>query len=169
MGKMYFPRLIIPLSGLGGSIFKLSIQVVFLFGLMLFYVAKGELKGIGIEAFLLIPVILQVSAIALGMGFLFACATLKYRDLSVIGGIFVQGWMYLSPVAYPISEVPARMADLMKWNPATSALELARFALYGSNCPSSQMLLVGWAMTALIFFIGLFSFNVAQRKFIDVV
>lgn len=169
MSKVYFPRLILPFSGLGGSLFKLAIQLVFLIGLIVFYLFQGAEFEVGVKILLLAAVVVQMSMIALGVGFLFACATLKYRDLSVIGNIFVQGWMYLSPVAYPISQVPGVLAEVMKWNPVTSALELARYAMFGSACPSAQMLVFGWVTTILIFFVGLFSFNVAQRKFVDVV
>ena len=169
MAKVYFPRIILPLSGLGGSLFKLAIQIVFLVGLIGYYWFNDSEVGLSFRLVWIIPVVVQVSLIALGAGFLFAWATLKYRDLNVIGALVVQGWMYLSPVAYPTSELPERFALWMQFNPAASALELGRHAMFGTPCPSLQMIAIGWGMTLLIFFLGFFRFNVSQRKFVDVV
>ena len=169
MGKVYFPRLIIPLANWGGGIFKLGIQLVFLVGVIVYYVINGfEFKfTVGL---LLIPlVIIQLSLISLGAGFLFSAMTLKYRDFSVVSNIFIQGWMYISPVAYPVSEIPERFQLLIAFNPVTSALELTRYALFQSPFPSVQILSVGIGMTLLIFFAGLFTFNRVQRNFIDIV
>ncbi|MEO0447765.1 MAG: ABC transporter permease [Verrucomicrobiota bacterium] len=169
MSKVYFPRLIIPLAGLGGSLFKLSIQFVFLLGLLIYFALKGAEIEIGLQLLWAPVVILQISLVALGVGFLFAWATLKYRDLKVIGNLVIQGWMYLSPVAYPLSEVPPKMIPWIQWNPMTSALELGRHAIFGTAFPSTSLLLIGWGMTVVLFVVGLFSFNVVQRKFIDVI
>ena len=169
MAKVYFPRLIVPLANLGGNFFKLGIQFLFLAALVIYYLLAGIDLRIGAGLLWLPIVVLQLSLIALGAGFLFSCITLKYRDLTMISGIFVQIWMYLSPVAFPISEVPEKYARVMMLNPVTSALELARHSVFGTSFPSSGLLATGLATTLVLFFFGLLSFNVQQRKFIDVI
>lgn len=169
MGKVYFPRLIVPLANLGNGFVKFLIQLLFLLVLYLYYLFQGMEVSPGIGVFWLPVVILQISLTALGAGFIFAWMTLKYRDLSVVSQVFVQGWMYISPVAYPLSEVPQKFHLLCSLNPMTGALEMARHSLYGSELPSCPVLLTGAAMSVLIFLVGLFTFNVSQRRFIDVI
>lgn len=170
MGRVYFPRFITPLATLGGGLFRLAIQVVFLFALFIYYFTKGEISlPNGWLLFWLLPAVLQMCMVSVGTGFLLACITVKYRDLSVVGNLFVQGWMYLSPIAYPLSQVPESYVRWIAFNPVTSAIEMSRHAIYGTDLPGLSIILTGWAVTLAIFLTGIFTFNVVQRRFIDVV
>ncbi len=168
MGKVYFPRLIVPFAALGGNAFKFLIQTGFLIILFVYFLLKGEVS-IPFTGLLWLPlVILQLSLIGLGTGFIFAWMTLKYRDLGVIASLFTQGWMYLSPVAFPLSEVPGTLGKIMALNPVTSALEIARHGIFGTEFPAPWICYTGWVVALLIFIVGLLNFNVTQRKFIDI-
>ena len=170
MNRVYYPRLITPFATVGESLFKLGIQFIFLVGLILyFWLWKGAQVEPGWGLLLLPLVVLQFTLTGLGVGLVIACMSLKYRDLYVIVPVFAQAWMYASPVVYPLSELPSQYAILLALNPATSALELFRFCIFHSSFPPTYVLVGGWMMAFLVFFTGLFTFNVVQRKCIDVV
>lgn len=169
MGRVYFPRIIPPFATVLTSAVSLGVQLVFLGCLIGYYhfaqgVAWPDWKVIAI----LIPAV-QLAMVASGMGFFFACVTLKYRDLSGLSGVVTQGLMYLSPVVFPLAIVPESYRMLAAVNPLTSAMEFWRYCIFGEATLSPVLLGIGWGLTLMLFLAGLVLFNKVQRKFMDIV
>jgi len=169
MNKVYFPRLITPFASVATNFVNLLIQLFILGLLILWFVITDRAKVPEASALLLFIPLVQLACIGVGVGFLFACMTLRYRDLSSFQGLIVQGLMYLSPVIYPFSMVPEKFANYMKWNPIASTMESFRFLLFGEGTISPQLLVAGWTVTVVLFVAGFIAFNVTERKFVDIV
>lgn len=169
MGKVYFPRMIPPFASVITSAVSLGVQIVFLGCLILyFFFAHGAALPSWKVLGMVLPLV-QLALIASGMGFIFACATLKYRDLSGLSGVVTQGLMYLSPVIFPLAVVPESYRMLAALNPLTSAMETWRYCLFGEATLTAPLLWVGWGLSFGLFFSGLVIFNKVQRKFMDIV
>lgn len=169
MGKVYFPRIIPPFATVLTSAVSLGVQVVFLGCLIAYYhfsqgLAWPDGKVVGI----LLPAV-QLAMIGSGMGFLFACITLKYRDLAGLSSVVTQGLMYLSPVVFPLALVPESYRMFAAFNPIASAMEFWRYCIFGEATLSPELLWVGWGLTLMLFGVGLVLFNKVQRKFMDIV
>ncbi len=171
-GKVYFPRVIMPLSNVITNLFKFGIQMVVLLVAYLYAV------GTGIEIspnanLLLFPVyILMMALMGLGLGMIISAFTTKYRDLSVLVGFATSLLLYISAVPYPLAEVEKEMPEyawIVQYNPLTHIIEGFRYMLLDSGMFS----LVGFSYTLVIafflFFIGLIAFNKTEKNFIDTV
>lgn len=169
MGKVYFPRIIPPFATVLTSAVSLGVQIVFLGCLILYFHYS---QGVGFPDWkvfgMLIPIV-QLAMIASGMGFLFACITLKYRDLSGLSGVVTQGLMYVSPVVFPLAIVPESYRMLAGLNPLASAMETWRYCIFGEATLTAPLLWLGWFLSILLFAVGLVIFNKVQRKFMDIV
>ena len=171
-GKVYFPRLIVPLSIVLSRLIAFGVQLV-TFLAFLVYFKFFTAAGASIHprwAMLLIPALLVQSAvIGLGVGLWMAALTAKYRDFSFLAGFLTQLWMYATPVVYPLSLVP----DKWKWvalaNPMTGIVEAYRYAFFGVGVLNPGYLGVSLAMGMLFLVTGLMLFNRAERTFIDTV
>ncbi len=169
MAKVYFPRIIPVFSSVMMNGVKFSIQMLFLVGLFIYFAFSGGGNNPSPWCFGILLSILQVVIVALGLGLLFACLTLRYRDLNSLSAVIVQGMMYLSPVIFPFASIPSQYQFLAAFNPLSSAMESFRFFLFGQGTVSVELLVIGWSVSLSLFFVGLVSFNLTQRKFIDIV
>lgn len=169
MGKVYFPRIIPPLSSVLTAAVSLGVQVFFLAGLMVYFFLSQGVSLPGVRVLCVFAPFVQLAMIAAGAGFIFACFTLKYRDLSGFTGVVTQGLMYVSPVIYPFSVIPESYRLLAGLNPLASAMEFWRYGFFGVASLSPQLLVLGWGTTITLFFGGLVVFNKVQRKFMDIV
>lgn len=170
--KIYFPRLLVPLS------FPLSNLVYFFWNAVILaaFLAYYRFQGAPVcpsRYILFLPVAIAYTALtAVGTGLWWAALTVKYRDLSFTLGFFEQIWLYATPIVYPISAVtdPVFKAILLL-NPVTQSVEWARVMLLGvpPTYLTMRMQLTGWGISILVFLIGLALFNRAQRTFVDVV
>ncbi len=176
-GKVYFPRLIVPLSGVVANCFSFLIQltlfflVLGIFKLGFFTPANSTLVyGPRWEAIVLIPlVLLQLAAFSLGAGLWLAALTAKFRDFSVLSGFMVQLWMYLTPVILPLAKVPVRWHTLVALNPVTMPVECFRYLLLGEGSISANLIGVSLAATAVVLVTGLLVFQRIEKSFVDVV
>ena len=162
--KVYFPRLIIPLSSVLSGLLDFGIAFVLLVGMMAWYgVAPGW-------AVLTVPVfVLFALATALAVGLWLAALNVQYRDFRYTLPFLTQFWMFVSPVAYPSSLVPARWRGLYGLNPMAGVIEGFRWALLGKADPSWQLLAVSVLVVALLLAGGLLYFRRLVRTFADVV
>lgn len=169
-GKVYFPRLIIPLSTVLSNLIKFAIQFLLLMAVFIFYVAK-EMPVYAGFSLLMIPIlVLMMAAMGLGLGIIISSLTTKYRDLSVLIGFAVQLLMYATPIAYPLSFLQHnKYASWIRWNPLTPIVEAFRYALFHKGNFTAASLLYSVAFIAVVLFIGLITFSKVEKSFMDTV
>ena len=167
-GKVYFPRLPVPLSVVLSNGIRFGIQMVVALVLLVYYAASG-LVQVHPARWLLIPLILlQLGLMGMGVGLLISSLTTKYRDLSVLVGFGVGLWMYATPVVYPLSELGAgTLRSLILLNPLTAPVELFRFCLLGAGTVLPSRLAMSLVFTAAVLFTGIVVFNRVERTFMD--
>lgn len=174
-GKVYFPRLVTPLSVIVSNLVQLGIQLLLLCCTILyFYLKKGETVAFGFNWFLLPVIILIMAGIGLGAGILISSITTKYRDFAVLIGFGVSLLMYGSAVNYPLSLLEhskhggSFLINLIRWNPISTLVESFRNIILGGpiNYP---MLGYCMAFTLVVLVLGIMLFNKVEKTFMDTV
>lgn len=168
-GKVYFPRLIMPISILFSNGVKLIIQVSLIILLMVyFYLVEGQ--GEFTFNVLLVPLIILIVALqAFGVGLIVAAVSIKYRDISMLIGNALQLGLFITPVVFPLSSVGGNFKLLLSLNPMTYPIELFRFAFFGSGTFSFEGIVYMFIATSCLVILGVFSFNKAEKTFIDTI
>lgn len=170
-GKVYFPRLVTPLSDVISNLVRFGIQ----FGLFLVVYAYYALfTDVQIHTnwyALLFPVlVLMLAGLALGFGILFSSMTTKYRDLQLLLGFFVSLWMYATPVIYPLSTINNETLRLvMQLNPLTGIVEFFKYGMLGVGNHEWWMLGYSFGFMVVLLAIGIVVFNKVQKSFMDTV
>ena len=168
LGKVYFPRLVMPISTVLTNLISLSIQFLMFLCFLIYYWAKGQVHPN--TYVLLLPVlVLQMAMLSLGSGIIISAMTTKYRDLQMLVSFGVQLWMYGTPVAYDIRIIPQKYMGLYMLNPMTPVINTFRTALLGINGFQLRYYLCGWIMTVIILFAGTILFNRVEKTFMDTV
>lgn len=176
-GKVYFPRVIMPLSVVISNLLKFGIQGLIFIIFYIFYVAKGSEVQPN-DSLIWFPLLLITMALlGLGLGMIISSMTTKYRDLRFLVAFGVQLLMYVSAVPYPLSELvnSSRLEDypwiiyLIKFNPMTQVIEGFRYMTLGEGVFNSSSLIITLLITIGIFLIGLIIFNKTEKSFIDAV
>lgn len=169
-GKVYFPRLILPLSIVFSNMVKFAIQFVLLLLVIFYYHFNGQPIHFGVS-WLLIPYLaILMAGIGLGLGIIISALTTKYRDLTVLVGFGVQLLMYATPIAYPMSFLLGKSyGNVIQYNPLSAIAEGFRFALFerGGFEISSLAYSTGFMIITMI--IGLITFNKVEKSFMDTV
>lgn len=163
ISKVYFPRLIIPLSSVLAGLVDFGVAFAILLILMAYYKITLTLKVLFLPLFILMAV---VSALAGGLWF--SALNVKYRDVRYTVPFLAQFWMFVSPVAYPSSMIPEKWQWLYGLNPMAGVIEGFRWALLGSSPPISTIF-VSILLTAILFVGGLYYFRSAEKLFADLV
>ena len=169
-GKVYFPRLTVPLSSILTALVKVGVQMLLVAVLLTYYVARGMVHPDWAYLVCLPMILLQTGLLALGCGLILSSLTARYRDLGALVPVGIQLWMYATPVVYPLSRLPAgiiRRAVLI--NPVTMCMELFRRAVLGVGSIQIRYLLCSWGITALILLLGMMLFHRVERTFLDTV
>ena len=160
--KVYFPRLIIPISQILSSLVDLVISFVILAGMMFYYHIQPTWGVVWI------PVWLVLAAVSgLGLGLWFCGLIVKYRDIGNLTGFLVRIWMYATPVVYALSVVPARLLNLYWLNPMTVVTQGFRWALLGGAPPPTWTLPVAFIIAVPVCVAGLYIFKRAERNIVD--
>ena len=172
-GKVYFPRLVVPLAGVISNLIKFGIQfALFLAVYIYFIVAKGVHFDINATVLLVPLYIVMLAALGLGAGMLISSLTIKYRDLNFVVSFGVSLLMYATPVIYPLSVLKESHAEYI-WvllaNPLTSIHEAFKYAFNGVGMFDWTYLLYSFVFTTIIFIWGMLVFNRVQRNFMDVI
>ena len=170
--KVYFPRLIPPISESVSALLNFVIQLLVYFLALWIYNQSFAQSTISLNyKILFIPLlILQTAILGLGIGFIISALSVKYRDLSRISGLFTQFIMYGSPVIYPVSEIPNKYQILMIWNPLSFIIESFREILLGhSTACNLTYAIPSVLLTLLLFSFGLVLYNKTQRTYVDFV
>ncbi len=169
-GKVYFPRLVIPLSTVLSNIIKFVIQFGLLLVVMIYFAFKEGHFYLSIS-FLLIPLlVLMMAGMGLGLGIIISSLTTKYRDFAVLIGFAVQLLMYATPVAYPLSYIKGKSYEwLITANPLTPIVEAFRYALFGKGSLVPVHLFYSGLFIMAALLIGTVIFNRVERSFMDTV
>lgn len=171
-GKVYFPRLIVPLSAISSNLIKMLIQLV-LFVLMYayfkFFTPSGELLIVNYSLFTFPFLILLLAFHSLGWGLLFSSLTTKYRDLKFLLQFGIQLFMYATPVIYPLSVAPEKYRDIIALNPLTPIFEAFKYSCLGCGSLDWGGLLYSTCCMVIVLFFSVIVFSRTERTFMDTV
>jgi lipopolysaccharide transport system permease protein len=168
-GKVYFPRLVLPVSMTLSGLISFAIQFLLLTAFLLYYSFQGESVGITARWLWLPLLILILACQGLGFGIIVSALTSKYRDLIHLVKFGVQLWMYATPVIYPISAIPDKYAWLLFLNPVAPVIELFRRAVLGTGTIPLSWILISILSTVIILGIGVLLFTKVEKNFMDTV
>lgn len=168
-GKVYFPRLVMPLSIVVSNLIKLSIQFFLFIVVLLWYKFQGANVHPNMYILLTPYLIILMAIIALGAGMIISSLTTKYKDLIFLLTFGVQLLMYATPVIYPLSTLPAKYAFIIKANPLSAVIETFRFAFTGSGTFSWMHLGYSSVFAFVLLAIGAIIFNKVEKTFMDTV
>lgn len=169
-GKVYFPRLTIPVSNVLASIIQFCVQMILVLVFLAYYVITGQVHP-NWEAWLLIPLVLvHLGLLGLGFGIIISSLTTKYRDLAILVTFGVQLWMYATPIVYPLSQLgDGLMKTILLINPVTAPVEVFRYAVLGQGQILPEYLALSGALTILVVVVGVMIFNKVEKTFMDTV
>lgn len=171
-GKVYFPRLIVPMAGVVSNLLAFGLQLGTLLvvwtGFKLFGDAGAKFHMTA--AVLWLPlVVVQIAALSLGVGLWLTALTSKYRDFAFLTPIMVQIWMYATPVIYPLSQIPEKWRSLAALNPMVMPTETIRYMFLGQGSLSGGHMAISAGVTVLLLVTGLLVFNRVEKTFVDTV
>ncbi|HEX8327792.1 MAG TPA: ABC transporter permease [Hymenobacter sp.] len=168
-GKVYFPRLTMPLSIIISNLVRFGVQLALFLGVWAFYLVTTN--AVHPNAFMLLtPVlVLLMALLSLGLGMIFSALTTKYRDLAILLTFGVQLAMYATPIIYPASSLPDKYRWILQANPMTPIVETFRYGFLGSGTVSWANLAYSAVITVAIVLVGIVIFNRVQKSFTDTV
>lgn len=168
-GKVYFPRLVTPISNVFVNLlnFGISMTITIIIGVV--YMYRGENVNPNLALFLVPLLVVELGMLGMGCGIIVSSMTTKYRDLSVLVGFGMQLWMYATPVVYPVSQIPEKYQSFMMINPVAPIMETFRYAFLGTGHIPILWLCISIAVTGVIFLFGILIFNQVERTFMDTV
>ena len=169
-GKVYFPRLTVPLSNILSNGIRFGIQMILVMAVLLYYVVTGRIHIYPVRWLMIPALLLLLGMMGMGCGILISSLTTKYRDLSVLVGFGMGLWMYATPVVYPLSELgDGALRSLIMLNPVSAPVELFRYAVLGVGTVRPVSLAISVAFTAIVLLLGIIVFNRVERTFMDTV
>lgn len=169
-GKVYFPRLVTPISLMISNLLKLSFQFLTYIGFLIYYFQGSSKIVFHVELLYLLPfVVLTIAMIAMGSGILISSLTSKYRDLSMLVGIGITLLMYATPIMYPASAIPELYRPYLHLNPISPLIELFRYIFTGTGVFTYFQLLYSLSFGLIILIIGIFVFHSTEKTFMDTV
>lgn len=168
-GKVYFPRMIVPLSVVISNLLKLGVQFILFLGVWFFYFYKGEMVQPTWALSLLPVLILLMGFLGLGFGIIISSLTTKYRDLRFLVTFGVQLMVYASPIVYPLSIVSDKYRWFIIANPVTSIIETFKYAFLGVGEFSWLYIAYSFLITLLLLIVGLIIFHRVEKSFMDTV
>lgn len=168
-GKVYFPRLTVPLSKVFSNMIALGVQTATLVVLYLYYALTGTATRPTWLVLLYPLIILWLAVLASGIGMLISALTKKYRDLRQLINFGMQLWMYGTPIVYPMSQVPGKLRWIMSINPVSAPIELFRSFAFGVPLPDAGTIATSAGATIILFLLGLVLFQKNEATFVDVV
>lgn len=168
-GKVYFPRLTVPLATVLVNFLQFGIQLALFIGFYLYF----RLNGAPVQPtvwLLLLPLLLaQMALLSFGLGVLFSSMTTKYKDLRLAMNFLVQLWMYATPVVYPMSQVPGWLLPWYVLNPVTAIVESFRHMCFGVSSLQWSHIGLSWLITLLLLTAGVVLFSRIEKTFMDTV
>jgi lipopolysaccharide transport system permease protein len=168
-GKVYFPRLAVPISILISNLIAFSIQFLLFIGFVIYFVIIGAPVRPNAWISLTPLLLLLMAGFGLGFGIIVSSLTTRYRDLRFLVTFGVQLWMYATPVVYPVSAVPEKLKPLILANPLTPIVEAFRYAYLGNGTINPGMLVYSTVFMLVVLLIGMLIFNRVEATFMDTV
>lgn len=167
-GKVYFPRLVIPLTIVISNLMTFGVQLLLFLSFFFYYLFQGDISPnlwILATPFL----ILLMAAFALGVGMIFSSLTTKYRDIQMLLSFGVSLFMYATPVIYPISSLPKSIKGIAYWNPLSGIFECFKYGWLGAGDFNPTMLVFSTIFISIILILGILLFNKVEKTFMDTV
>ena len=168
-GKVYFPRIIVPLATVASNLVRMGIQFLLFVAVYIYYLTTGVPVMPNVYILLLPLLIIMLAGLSLGFGIIISSMTTKYRDLTILFTFIVQLWMYATPVIYPLSTMSADKQWIMALNPVTAIVEAFKYGTMGVGTFSWGMLGYSFGFMMVLLGIGIVVFNKVQRSFMDTV
>lgn len=168
-GKVYFPRLVTPISTVISGLINFGVQFLMFLGFMVYFMIKGSAIEPNLWILITPLLLVQLAALALGFGIIISSLTTKYRDLAVLVTFGVQLWMYATPVVYPASQISGKLKTLMMLNPVSPIVETFRYAFLGSGSIPWSYLGISAITTLVVLFAGVVLFSRVEKTFMDTV
>lgn len=174
LGKVYFPRLVMPVSGVMTNLITFAIQFLFFAVFLVFYCLTGQNVHPNLWALMLPLLILQAALLGMGVGVIISALTTKYRDLAMLTSFGVSIWMYASPIAYDMEAMGAfatggKYHALYMLNPVTSIVNILRYGFLGIGQIEWLYYAISWIVTLIILLIGVVMFNRVEKTFMDTI
>lgn len=169
MGKVYFPRLVMPISAVLTGMLDFIIQFGLLIVIMIGYSISGTHFNLGPKLLMIPILIIQTGILGLGFGIIIAALTTKYRDLVILVGFGVQLWMYATPVVYTAELIPQKFMKIYMLNPMSPIMECWRNVVIGSGNFYWGYWWISWGVTILVLAIGVILFSKIEKTFMDTV
>jgi lipopolysaccharide transport system permease protein len=168
-GKIYFPRIITPLSTVSSNLVKFGIQLILFLGVFFYYyIINTQIKP-NITLLLLPIYIIILATMALGFGLIISAMTTKYRDLTFLIQFGIQLWMYATPVIYPMAQIPSKYRWVIMANPVSSIVESFKYGFTGSGTFNLKSIIYSGIFSIILFFISTIIFNRTEKTFMDTV
>jgi lipopolysaccharide transport system permease protein len=168
-GKIYFPRIVTPLSVVASTLVKFGIQFILFLGVFLYYYFNNAQIQPNITLLLLPVYIIILAIMALGFGLIISAMTTKYRDLTFLIQFGIQLWMYITPVIYPISQIPEKYRWAILANPVSSIVESFKYGFTGTGSFSPNGIIYSGIFSIVLFLASLAIFNRTEKTFMDTV
>ncbi len=168
-GKVYFPRLTVPISVVITNLLTFAIQFALFLCLLAYFSASGSTVGLQPSIVFLPLLVVQMAALGLGSGIIVSSLTTKYRDLTQLVGFGVQLWMFATPIVYPASQIPLNWQWIIGLNPMAPVVEYFRFAFLGAGTVNPVQLGLSALTTLLVLATGIILFSRIEKSFMDTV
>lgn len=168
-GKVYFPRLTVPISAVITSMIRYAIQFSLFAVVYVIFIARGMDIRPNMFALMTPLIVLYMAIVSLGFGIWVSSMTTKYRDLRFAFPFFVNLWMYASPVVYPLSLMPEKYKIFLAFNPMVTAIEFFRYAYFGEASLNPLHIAISASFALVVFLSGIIVFNKMERTFMDTV
>lgn len=169
--KVYFPRIIMPLQVMMSQLLKFGVQFALFLLVLFYYLYSSDVVAVQYHLLPFIVVqILSMAILGIGLGMLISTLTTKYKDLTFLIGFGVQLFMYATPVIYPVSQLPEAYRDIILLvNPCAGIIEGFKYIFTGAGVMEVSMLMKNFAISFVVFFIGLIAFKRVEKSFVDIV
>lgn len=168
-GKVYFPRLTVPIATITSNLLRFLIQFLLFAGLFLFFLYQGMPAQPRMWLLALPVLVFQMALLSLGVGILVSSLTTKYRDLRYAMNLIIQLWMYASPIVYPLTLVPDWLRPWYILNPMASVIECFRYSFFGNSTIRWSDVGISWSITLILLALGVIMFSRVEKTFMDTV
>jgi lipopolysaccharide transport system permease protein len=171
-GKVYFPRLIVPLAAVISNCMAFALQLatfLCIWAYFKIFTGAGATFGVSLAIVWLPLILLQIAALSFGVGLWLSAMTAKYRDFTFLSSFIIQIWMYATPVIYPLSQIPEKWRWLAVLNPMAMPVETIKYMFLGQGLVIPAYLAVSVAITLLLLLSGVLVFNRIEKTFVDTV
>jgi len=168
-GKVYFPRIVVPLSIVVANLVRFGIQFLLFIAFYVFYLTRGTDVHPNTGALFFPLLIVIIAGLSLGFGMIITAMTTKYKDLTFLVQFGVQLWMYATPIIYPLSAAPEKYRWLVVANPMTGVVETFKFGFLNQQPFEIYYLLYSFIFMIVILFTGILVFNKVEKGFMDTI